>query len=478
MHKHRKLGITYIIRLHPQPVAARPRLAHSLSHSGAIPRSTTPTSSAATPPTFMSPLAFTASSAPLAQPQSASGATPHHGSSTLIRTLTTLLSRSHFTTPLRPLLSLTLASLSDYLTDSDLAPLPDVMMRMHELSPTSLDWLANWRSLLGVVCVVDAGLSTETKEDVKRRGLALAAQHDLNWMEEVVAERESDQWRAFAGDWGKRSSGEGADEEGVEPERCAGLIGIGGQLSRRKTREESMVVLDRMYDSVRDMGTYRRALADVVCEFATTIVWWGIDATSVGGGAMPAGSAGIMGIGGGLEARDEFEVVWRLLADEVVLRTVEGLPVKDIEPFLDLILSVAGDGGAGKVSSEAKSFVSTTLNGGVEGTAPVGGTPLPSGATSPVISRMQSEYAGTGIGTGTILMPSATAAGSARDGSSGVAKDNATSGSGLISLLSSFAAGKFSPAFVFFPMLTGSLCRYHFHVKCKFQYGYQQHRHY
>lgn len=476
MRIHRKLGITYIIRLHPQPVSVRPRLAHSLSHSGAIPRSTTPTSSVTTPPTFMamSPLAFTASSVPLAQSQSP---TLHLGSSTLIRTLTTLLSRSHFTTPLRPLLSLTLASLSDYLTDSDLAPLPDIMMRMHELSPTSLDWLANWRSLLGVVCVVDAGLSAETKEDVKRRSLALA-QHDLNWMEEAVAERESDQWTAYAGHRGKRAGGEGADEESVEQERCAGLIGLGGQLCRRKTREEAMVVLDRMYDSIRDMGTYRRALADVVYEFATSIVWWGIDATSLGGGTMPTGSAGIMGTGGGLEARDEFEVVWRLLADEVVLRTVEGLPVKDIEPFLDLIFSVAGDGGAGKVSSEAKSLVSATLNGGVEGTAPVGGTPLPSGATSPVISRMQSEYAGTGIGTGTILMPSATAAGSTRDGGSGVTKDNATSGSGLISLLSSFAAGKFSPALFFFPMSTGNLCRCHFHVECKFQYGYWQRRHY
>jgi hypothetical protein len=55
--------------------------------------------------------------------------------------------------------------LSDYLTDSDLAPLPDIMMRMHELSPTSLDWPANWRSPLGVVCAIGAGLSAETKED-------------------------------------------------------------------------------------------------------------------------------------------------------------------------------------------------------------------------------------------------------------------------------------------------------------------------
>ena len=318
-------------------------------------------------------------------------------------------------------------------------------MRMHELSPTSLDWLANWRSLLGVACVYDTGLSAQTKEDVKRRSLA-SAQHDLNWMEEAVAARESEQ---YSGDWGKRAV-EGADEEEIE--RCAGLIGLGGQLSRRKTREEVMAVLDRMYDSVRDMGTYRRALADVVCEFATTIVWWGVDATSLGAGTMPAGAAGVMGIGG-LEARDEFEVVWRLLADEVVLRTVEGFLVKDIEPFLDLILNVAGDGGAGNISSESKSLVSTMLGGGVEGVA-AGGTPLASGATSPVISRMQSEYAGTGIGTGTIVMPSASAAGLAKDGTNGVAKDNATSGSGLISLLSSFAAGGFSPRLLFSLRLT------------------------
>ena len=329
-----------------------------------------------------------------------------------------------------------------------MAPVPDIMMRMHELSPTSLDWLANWRSLLGVVYVHDAGLSAQTKEDVKRRGLA-SAQHDLNWMEEAVAARESGQWTGHSGDWGKRAGVEDADEEEVE--RCAGLIGLGGQLSRRKTREEVMAVLDRMYDSVRDMGTYRRALADVVCEFATTIVWWGVDATSLGGGTMPSGAAGVMGVGG-LEARDEFEVVWRLLADEVVLRTVEGFPIKDIEPFLDLILNVAGDGGAGNVSPESKSLVSALLGGGVEGVA-AGGTPLASGATSPVISRMQSEYAGTGIGTGTIVMPSASAAGSAKDGSNGAAKDNATSGSGLISLLSSFAAGG-SPRLLFSSGLT------------------------
>lgn len=435
-------GITHIIRLHPQPVPVRPRFSHSMSQSGIITRSTTPTSTSV--PLSMSAISSTTASAPVASSQSAPGATVHPGSSTLIRTLTTLLSRSHFTTPLRPLLSLTLASISDHLTDTDLAPVPDIMMRMHELSPTSLDWLANWRSLLGVVYVYDAGHSTQAKEDVKRRGLA-SAQHDLNWMEEAVAARESDQWAGHSGDWGKRAGVEGTDEE--ETERCAGLIGLGGQLSRRKTREEVMGVLDRMYDSVRDMGTYRRALADVVCEFATTIVWWGVDATSLAGGTMQAGAAGVMGIGG-LEARDEFEVVWRLLADEVVLRTVEGFPIKDIEPFLDLILNVAGDGGAGNVSPESKSLVSVLLGGGVEGAA-AGGTPVASGTTSPVISRMQSEYAGTGIGTGTIVMPSASVAGSAKDGSNGVAKDNATSGSGLISLLSSFAAGEFSPRLLF-----------------------------
>ena len=204
----------------------------------------------------MSAISPTTAAALAAQSQSAPGAAAHAGSSTLIRTLTTLLSRSHFTTPLRPLLSLTLASISEHLSDTDLAPLPDIMMRMHELSPTSLDWLANWRSLLGVAPVFDAGSDAQTKEDVKRRSLPLA-QDDLHWMEDAIAARESDQWAGQLGD-----GGEGANEE--EAERCAGLIGLGGHLSRRKTREEVMTVLDRMYDSVRDMGTYRRDRKSVV----------------------------------------------------------------------------------------------------------------------------------------------------------------------------------------------------------------------
>ncbi|KAK2462501.1 hypothetical protein APHAL10511_005471 [Amanita phalloides] len=427
----RKLnGTAHIIRLHPQSVAGRPRLSHSVSQVNTFPRAST--SLVSTPALTPTPVSST-----LASTVPVPGSPSHPSSPTLIRTLTTLLSRSHFTTPLRPLLSLTLASLSDHLTDADLAPLPDIMMRTHELSPTSLDWLTNWRSLLGVSYITEQP-ALETKKDMKKKDVALA-EHDLTWLEEIIFGRESDRWENFAGASHLPGAEEGESED-EEFERCAGLIGLGGQLNRRKTREEAMVVLDRTYDSVRDMGTYRRALADVVCEFATQIIWWGVDATSLGGGMAPTGVA--QAAAAGVDVRDEFEVVWRLLADEVVLRTVEGLPMSEIELFLQLVLDVAGDGGVGKVSQESKSAVVGVL---VEGAAPgtVGmGTPSASGVASPVISRMQSEYVGIGIGTGTIVMPTtSSAAGLQKEGREGTTKEGSSGGSGLISLLSSLAAG-------------------------------------
>ncbi|KAF8622825.1 hypothetical protein AX15_006741 [Amanita polypyramis BW_CC] len=430
-------GGPYVPHLHPQHAAARPRLPHSLSHSLTLSRAT-PSS---TPLTATFAPAPTSVPTSVGQSQPVSGASPKVGSPALIRTLTTLLSRSHFTTPLRPLLSLTLTSLSDHLTDADMAPLPDIMLRMHELSPTSLDWLENWKSVLGVGERDRSRTSKPVTEGgVDKGGIdGVSPEKGTRWMEEAIVERESGPLEYYP------EEREDARADEYEYESGGGLIGLGSPLTRRKTREEVMVVLDRMYDSVRDMGAYRRALADVVYEFARRVVWWGADVTSLESGS-------IMGRTGGSESRDEFDNLWRLLADEVVLRTVEGCLVNEIRPFLELILSVAGDGGVAKVSATSKSSVSVALEvGGTEGAAVTvvgagvgggGGTLPASGLTSPVISRMQSEYAGTGVGTGTILMPSALATGtSIKDGKDGAVKESSSSGSGLISLLSSLAAG-------------------------------------
>ncbi|KII83854.1 hypothetical protein PLICRDRAFT_47047 [Plicaturopsis crispa FD-325 SS-3] len=77
---------------------------------------------------------------PLGQPSTAP--TP------FLRTLTSLLDRDH-TMFLNPLLSTTLLSIADHLTDRDTAKLPLVMTEQHDLSPTSSEWLTNWKNILG-----------------------------------------------------------------------------------------------------------------------------------------------------------------------------------------------------------------------------------------------------------------------------------------------------------------------------------------
>ncbi|KAM6493470.1 hypothetical protein JOM56_011604 [Amanita muscaria] len=312
--------------------------------------------------------------------------------------LTTLLSRSHFATPLRPLLALTQTFMSNHLTDADLAPLPDTLMRMSELTPTSLDWLDNWSVVFGVTGVKEG--HTLPQGEAEAAAECGSGPRDASWMEKVVSERESGQ-----SDHHHQQQGDDESDQG------GGLIALGSHFSRRKTREEAMTVLDKVYDSVRDMGTYRRALAGVVCQFAVQAVSWTVDATS-------------LGVATTLEVRDEFEVVWRLLADEAVLRTLEGCPFSEVEPFLDLLSSIAKDGGAAKASPASRTLALTGRTIAAPGNN-LDATPAASNLTSPVISRMQSEYAGTGVGTGTIVMPSVTAIG----------------GSGLISSLLSLAAG-------------------------------------
>jgi hypothetical protein len=66
----------------------------------------------------------------------------------LLKSITSLLARDH-TSNLNPLLSTTLISIAEHLTDTDTARLPELMLDQHDLSPTSPDWLLNWENLLG-----------------------------------------------------------------------------------------------------------------------------------------------------------------------------------------------------------------------------------------------------------------------------------------------------------------------------------------
>lgn len=68
-------------------------------------------------------------------------------STTLLNILSSLLAREH-TTSFDPLLSTTLLSIADHLTDEDTAKLPPAMMGQHDLTPTSPDWLNNWKAFI------------------------------------------------------------------------------------------------------------------------------------------------------------------------------------------------------------------------------------------------------------------------------------------------------------------------------------------
>jgi tuberous sclerosis protein 2 len=73
---------------------------------------------------------------------------PKTAPTTFMRTLCTLLSRDTAHTPLQPPLTHILLSISDHLADADAAAIPDIMYKQQALTPTSPEWINNWRLLL------------------------------------------------------------------------------------------------------------------------------------------------------------------------------------------------------------------------------------------------------------------------------------------------------------------------------------------
>ena len=160
---------------------------------------------------------------PLSQPTDAP--TP------FLRTLTSLLARDH-STYMNPLLSTTLLSVADHLTDADTSKLPAVMFEQHDLSPTSPEWLSNWENLL-------------SNSDLLSQ-------------------------------------------------------------NRPLTRTGIVNALQAVYESVQDMPAYRIPLAALIFKFCQRQVD---------------------------EDRDnsEGDVVWRLLGEEVISRTLEGFNREDVD---------------------------------------------------------------------------------------------------------------------------------------------------
>ncbi|KAF7966756.1 hypothetical protein HWV62_37213, partial [Athelia sp. TMB] len=220
---------------------------------------------------------------PLAQPTDAP--TP------FLRTLTSLLARDH-TTYLSPLLSTILLCVANNLSDADTAKLPTVMFEQHDLSPTSPEWLSNWKNLLG-----NSGLLSS---------------------------------------------------------------------SRPLTRSAIMNALEAVYESVNDMPSYRMPLANEIFQCCQ----------------RQAGS----------KEDSEGDVMWRILGEEVVLRTVEdqggvnAAPAGDtVDELLTLLITVA----AGQDDDDDDDDTISVHADISPSSQPHSAFPY----SSPLLSRMQTEYA-------------------------------------------------------------------------------------
>ncbi|KAK0213537.1 hypothetical protein IW262DRAFT_1409943 [Armillaria fumosa] len=217
---------------------------------------------------------------------------PNAAPSPFLQILSSLLARDH-STHLRPLLSSTLLHISDHLTDLDASRLPTVMLEQHDISPTSPDWLDNWRAMLNNPVMVSA-----------RRPI---------------------------------------------------------------TTTSVMAALANVYDSVRDMRSYRRALADVVFEYRQKR--------------------------GNESETEECDAMWKILGDEVVLRIVEESEQDEsVGKFLDLLFSVAVDEDEDEDDADTVSVATTDTH-----------SPSPQIGPSSIPTRLHSEYRDKDIGIMSII---------------------------------------------------------------------------
>lgn len=216
-------------------------------------------------------------------------ANPSDAPTPLLRTITSLLARDH-SRALIPLLSNILVHIANNLTDADTARLPALMMEQQDLSPTSPEWLDNWKRLL-----CDSNL--------------------------VTADRPA-------------------------------------------TRRAVIDMLYSVYDNVRDMKSYRRPLADLVFTFCSS---------------LPPSDDG-----------SEGDATWKILGDEIVLRTVEQ-DTEEVPKYIDLLVSVASantDDDDNDVAEDA------SVHTAEQSTSPPISSASSSTIISPIFSRMQSDFQG------------------------------------------------------------------------------------
>ena len=140
--------------------------------------------------------------------------------------------------------------------------------------------------------------------------------------------------------------------------------------SRPRTRSAIMDTLQLVYESVKDMKAYRRPLADLVWKFC----------------------GGMFGRAG--DQSDNADVMWRMIGEEIVLRSDERDEVDDsaeleeIYPFLDLLVAV---GSAGAREEEEDSIDTASINTADTHSPSTNVSATPSGSVSPTISRVHTE---------------------------------------------------------------------------------------
>ncbi|KAJ7151704.1 hypothetical protein C8R46DRAFT_1166548 [Mycena filopes] len=163
---------------------------------------------------------------------------------------------------------------------------------------------------------------------------------------------------------------------------------------RPLTKKAVMSALESVHESIRDMPSYRRPLAQLVMEACKRST---LD--------TPAGS------GDG----DDCEVMWKILGEEIVFRTVEDEGEDLVTEYLDLFVAAASQNGDEDDDDLDAASVTTA---GTHSPAPYAGLITPSTTASPILSRMQSEFHGSSP--------------------TGKEKDKDTKDSGLPGVMSSF----------------------------------------
>ncbi|TFK37653.1 hypothetical protein BDQ12DRAFT_724108 [Crucibulum laeve] len=140
---------------------------------------------------------------------------------------------------------------------------------------------------------------------------------------------------------------------------------------RPLTRSAVIEALVFVYESVKDMTTYRAPLADLVVNYRDSLTSSEEQIASV-------------------------EAVWKILADEVVLRTVESEDeqgAEDAFKIIELLDAASSESDSVEDSDYADTAsILTTETSPSPPLPPLSASTAPSTIVSPILSRMQSEY--------------------------------------------------------------------------------------